>query len=76
MITVKRFRRIEQAVRQAGFGDIIDWSETIAAPPNADAFATGDRRDLGATARAIRGLPSGGRQSRILRDHSLDRPRH
>lgn len=40
MITLKRFRRIEAAVRTAGFGDSIEWTESIVAPVDADAFAT------------------------------------
>lgn len=39
MLTLKRFRRIEAAVRAAGYGDTILWSETIAAPVDAQAFA-------------------------------------
>lgn len=39
MITLKRFRRIEALLRAAGYGSIIDWSEGIAAPADADAFA-------------------------------------
>lgn len=40
MITLKRFRRIEDAVRSAGYGPVIDWSENIRAPASADEFAT------------------------------------
>lgn len=40
MITLKRFRRIENAVRQAGYSYIIDWSEAVTAPENADEFAS------------------------------------
>ena len=39
MITVKRFRRIEQAVRDAGYTEDILWSEALAPPASADAFA-------------------------------------
>lgn len=39
MITLKRFRRIEQAVRAAGYSDIIEWSETIQPPTCPDDFA-------------------------------------
>ena len=39
MLTLKRFRRIEAAVRAAGYGDSILWAETIAAPVDAHAFA-------------------------------------
>jgi len=39
MITLKRFRRIEAALRQAGYGSIIEWSESILPPVDADAFA-------------------------------------
>lgn len=39
MITVKRFRRIERAVRDAGYGPIIEWTEGIVEPVDADAFA-------------------------------------
>lgn len=38
MITLKRFRRIEAVLREAGKSEIIDWSESIAAPVDADAF--------------------------------------
>ena len=39
MITLKRFRRVEAALREAGYGAIIDWSESIATPADAEAFA-------------------------------------
>ena len=39
MITVKRFRRIEAVLREAGYGAIIDWSETIPKPVDAEEFA-------------------------------------
>lgn len=39
MITVRRFRRIELALRQAGYAPIIDWSESIVPPVDADGFA-------------------------------------
>lgn len=39
MITLKRFRRVEAVLREAGYGAIIDWSETIAKPADAEAFA-------------------------------------
>lgn len=39
MITLRRFRRIEAALRQAGYSSIIDWSESILPPTDADAFA-------------------------------------
>ena len=39
MITLKRFRRIEAAVRAAGYGDSIEWSERIMPPTDARAFA-------------------------------------
>lgn len=37
MITLKRFRRVEAVLREAGYGAIIDWSETIAKPADAEA---------------------------------------
>lgn len=40
MITLKRFRRIEEAVRSAGYGPIIDWSENISPPASAEEFAS------------------------------------
>jgi hypothetical protein len=39
MITLKRFRRLEQAVRQAGYGASIEWSQTIEGPKSATEFA-------------------------------------
>lgn len=39
MITLKRFRRLEAALRRQGLGPVIAWSETISAPKNADEFA-------------------------------------
>ena len=39
MITLLRFRRLEEAVRQAGFGDNIDWTERLASPVDAEEFA-------------------------------------
>lgn len=39
MITITRFRRIEQAVRQAGYGEDIQWSETIDQPTSPEQFA-------------------------------------
>lgn len=39
MITLKRFQALEAVMRQAGYGPIIDWSETIAPPASADEFA-------------------------------------
>ena len=36
---MKRFRRIEAAVRAAGYDEIIDWSETISPPIDAEALA-------------------------------------
>lgn len=39
MITLKRFLRIEEVMRQAGYGAIIDWSESIPKPADADEFA-------------------------------------
>jgi hypothetical protein len=40
VITLKRFRRLEQALRAAGYGPVIDRSETVQPPTTADAFAT------------------------------------
>lgn len=40
LITLKRFQRIEQALRQAGYGASIDWAESIPLPKDADAFAS------------------------------------
>ena len=39
MITLKRFRRVEEVLRGAGYGPVIEWSEAIPAPADADAFA-------------------------------------
>lgn len=39
MITLARFRRIEKLLRQAGYGPIIEWSENIVEPADAEAFA-------------------------------------
>lgn len=39
MITLKRFRKLESALRKAGYGPSIDWSEAIKAPEDADRFA-------------------------------------
>ena len=39
MITLKRFRRIEATVREAGYSNMIEWSEAIQAPISAEAFA-------------------------------------
>ena len=39
MITLLRFRRLEEAVRLAGFSDNIDWTEQLAAPATAEEFA-------------------------------------
>lgn len=40
MLTLKRFRAIEEAIRAAGFASVIEWSETIPAPEDADEFAS------------------------------------
>jgi len=40
MITLKRFRRIERAVRDAGYGPVIEWTEGIVEPDSADTFAS------------------------------------
>ncbi|MES2699067.1 MAG: hypothetical protein V4647_05615 [Pseudomonadota bacterium] len=40
MITLKRFRKLEAILREAGYGPSIDWSETITPPIDADAFAS------------------------------------
>jgi len=40
MITIKRFWRIEKAVREVGYEAMIDWSETVVAPVTAQAFAS------------------------------------
>jgi len=39
VITLIRFRRIEAAVREAGYAAMIEWSETVRAPVSAEAFA-------------------------------------
>jgi hypothetical protein len=39
VITLKRFRRIEALLRQVGYGPIIEWSENIPKPADAEAFA-------------------------------------
>ena len=39
MITLAQFRDIERQLRVEGYGDAIDWSEALAPPTNADAFA-------------------------------------
>ena len=39
MITLKRFRRLEVALRASGYGPMIDWSENIQAPESAEDFA-------------------------------------
>ena len=39
MITLKRFRKIERALRLAGYGETIDWSERIRPPEHAEEFA-------------------------------------
>lgn len=39
MITLKRFRRIERALQQAGYGDDSLWSEQISPPADAEQFA-------------------------------------
>jgi hypothetical protein len=39
VITLKRFRRIEAAVREAGFDDVIIWSEAVPPPVSARGFA-------------------------------------
>lgn len=39
MITLLRFRRLEQAVKSAGFLANIDWTEQLAAPSDSDEFA-------------------------------------
>ncbi|MDO6416791.1 hypothetical protein Q4F19_20575 [Sphingomonas sp. BIUV-7] len=40
MITIKRFRGIDLAVRVAGYADEIAWREALLPPTDADAFAT------------------------------------
>lgn len=39
MITVKRFRKLEAALRAAGYGPMIEWSETVQPPQTAEEFA-------------------------------------
>ena len=39
MITLKRFRKLEAALRLAGYGPMIQWSETIQPPTTAEQFA-------------------------------------
>jgi hypothetical protein len=39
VITLKRFRCLERALRTAGYGPMIEWSETIQPPTTADEFA-------------------------------------
>ena len=39
MITLKRFRRIEALLRQGGYGPIIEWSENMPEPVNAEEIA-------------------------------------
>ena len=39
MITLERFRQLEAALRQRGYGASIDWTEAIVAPEDADDFA-------------------------------------
>lgn len=39
MITLARFRLIEHALRERGFGPTIEWSESLLPPADADAFA-------------------------------------
>jgi hypothetical protein len=39
VITLRRFRKLETALRHAGYGDVIDWSEAIDEPTDADEFA-------------------------------------
>ena len=39
VITLNRFRRIEALLREAGYGPIIEWSENIPKPANAEEFA-------------------------------------
>ena len=40
MITLRRFRRLEEALRRAGYGRMIEWSENATAPRDAEAFAS------------------------------------
>jgi hypothetical protein len=39
MITIGRFRELERELRERGYGRVIEWSETIAAPNTAEEFA-------------------------------------
>ena len=39
MITLKRFRKLEAALREAGYGPMIDWSENIQPANTAEEFA-------------------------------------
>lgn len=39
MITLKRFRALEAVMREAGYGPIFDWSESITPASTADEFA-------------------------------------
>jgi hypothetical protein len=39
VITVKRFRKLEAALRQAGYGPVIGWSESIQPAETAEEFA-------------------------------------
>lgn len=39
MITLRRFQKLEHAVRLAGFAEEIAWAEQLAPPSNADEFA-------------------------------------
>ena len=39
MITLKRFRKLEVALRLIGYGPMIEWSETIQPPKTAEQFA-------------------------------------
>ena len=39
MITLERFRLVEDAIRARGFGETIDWTERLAPPRDADRFA-------------------------------------
>lgn len=39
MITLRRFQKLEHALRQSGYGAVIDWSEAIDEPVDAAEFA-------------------------------------
>lgn len=39
MITLKRFRKLEAALRAHGYGPMIEWSESIQPPADAEAYA-------------------------------------